>query len=170
LLCDAQQSAVFLGKYGTGASFNYPAPSYDYRDWNYDSSHIPVLKNGGTPVDAGYQMKLFADQGATLYANIFLWDAKWGTPVMKYVNSSGATVTVNMSRIALSDGPYDFAYSFYNKYYSDNNTYWKAYVGTDPDYSAHMFSCAKPADCPSKTATVTVTDRFGNTYSSEVGW
>lgn len=163
------QSSAFVGKYG--GDFSYPAPSYSYRDWTYVSG---VAKIGGKTLDESYQMKLYPsfDISGTSYmlANVFMYDARWENPVMHYTDGSGARKDVTMQRYTLSSGAYDPAYRDLTLYYCDRNSYWKDAAGTAVEYNAHMFRCEMPSDCPSKSATVTVTDRFGNNYSSNVTW
>lgn len=163
------QTGAFVGKYSS--DFKYSVPSYPFRDWNYVSGTAMI---DGKSLDEAYQMKLYpsVDIGGTTYmlANVFMYDVLWQNPVVNYKDSGGNGKTVTMQRYTLAEGGFDPAYRDLKQYYCDNNSYWLESSGTGLSYNAHMFRCPMPADCPSKTATVSVTDRFGNKYSSEIKW
>ena len=145
-------------------------PQYQWRDWDYDATGLAVMKKGPVAMlDEDYQMHAYP-RGAygdnSVYVNVFLWDEKWDTPV--FVPDGGSPV--KMEHVLTSDR-HDLATT-------EIKTHYKTYTATlheSSDYSASstgsistLFRVEVPA-APNK-GTVQVTDRFGNTYSSQVSW
>lgn len=157
---------------GSFAASGYSMPSYTYRDWKYVNG---VAKIGSAELADSYQMKVYPDVTFNdknyMMANIFFWDALWGTPTLQYTTDSGDRKSVNMSRWGISSKPYDFAYNEIYTYYAEKNSNWRSeHLESDgslgyPSICPHMFRCAVPTD--GHKGNVVVTDRFGNTYTSE---
>ncbi len=157
------QTAQYIGTYGNPTSGKQP--DYTWRDWDYVDGRA-VLKSTGKPLDDTYQMQLFApgtyDEAGYLYANIFLWDELWKTPVFT-MNGEPSV----MKRVTEKDFKYSYSnwdlYTFYNKNKSigsefnpdknNNDSMFRVFVG-----EAHG------------SGTVSVKDRFGNTYTSSITW
>ncbi len=166
--------------YQTGAYVNKgnaskPEPEYKYRDWNYDENGVAKMKVGGETLADAYQMKVYkpgeyhktykdmvenkTPDNKYVYVNIFLWDDKWETP--KYNG-------VSMQKVGYKDAYCLADYEIKNHY----NTYGTLssssdYVPADNDLHT-LFRAYENKS--SGSGTVTVTDRFGNTYSSKVSW
>jgi len=163
-------------RYQTGSHCMSTHPSYTYRAWNYNSSGVAVMKNGGVALDEKYQMNVYApgtyDSGDnTIYAVLFMWDNLWELPTLSYGGSSA----VNMTRIK-TDSKYLFydkeTYDYHNWYKTNNST-----LRNDDSYStaskANCYAVFKATITPKagyNSATISVKDRFGNTYSSVVSW
>ena len=153
-----------------------PQPELKYRDWNYDENGVAKMINGGATLSDAYQMKVYkpgeyhktysdmidgkAADSKYVYVDVFLWDDKWQTP--KY---NGASMTKVSYKEAYCLANYEVQ-SFYSQYgYSLKNS--SDYGPVDDDI--HTIFRAYESKS-SGTGTVTVTDRFGNTYSSTVSW
>ena len=171
-----KQTAAFVGV--TSGICSAGAPAYNRRDWNYNGSGVAVMKDGSGALTEDYQMHVYP-RGAYgdnyVYANVFLWDDKWETPVwtpdggdpveMTLLHDSGHTYIVDTEKI------YDLANT-------EIKTHYKANVGffvSDDGYPASevgeictMFRA--PASASPTSGTVSVTDRFGNVYSRTVSW
>ena len=167
------QSSEFKGQYTylDGKYPGYPAPSYTYRDWNYTAG-TAVMKAGGGALTEDYQMHVYAPgayEAGYVYANIFLWDTKWGTP--KFSLDGGAAT--DMTHIeSTAAGSYDKASWELHNYYTSNENAHKR-VGSDYDepvtkgkHTIFKVACAAAHG----TGTVTVKDRFGNDYTGTVTW
>ena len=157
-------------------------PSYDYRDWNYDTNGRAVLKTGGYLTDK-YQMQVFAPgtyaaNDKTVYANIFLWDEAWKTPTFQL---EGSTSPSPMERVTESNGKlFRYSYAdwdicaFYASKWSGLKEQWYDDNGNDP--SNKMQNCASIFRYTLNTTdahgsgTVKVKDRFGNEHKSTITW
>ena len=159
------------------------APAYDWRDWDYNSSGVAVMKNGGGALDENYQMHVYP-RGAYgddhVYANVFLWDENWGTPVW---TPTGGT-PVDMTRIYSPDNHNIISDvdKVYDKADTEFRTWYKAYANKSggslhdmPGYTTvaddkitTIFRA--PATDTHGSGTVSVTDRFGNTWTRSVSW
>ena len=145
-------------------------PEYKWRDWDYAADGRAVMKKGsGVQLDEDYQMHAYprgAYGDGCVYVNVFLWDERWGTP--EFVPEGGSPLPMEH---VLTVDRHDLATT-------ELKTHYKTYTSTlnaSSDYSGSstgaittLFRVAVPAT-PAK-GTVRVTDRFGNTYSSEVSW
>ncbi|MBO4433924.1 MAG: calcineurin-like phosphoesterase C-terminal domain-containing protein [Bacteroidales bacterium] len=157
---------------------NYGAPDYTYCDWEYvsfESIKIARMKDTKQYLDPNYQMHVYAP-GAYgdnyIYVNVFLWDDKWQNPV--YIPEGGSPVT--MTHLEAYDGStpvattYDRGDAEFRTFYYNNSNYRKTlgsdYTATNP--GLHTLFRA-PAAASGK-GTVSVTDRFGNTYTRTVSW
>ena len=149
-------------------------PNYLYRDWNY-SNGVAKMKTDGTTLSEAYQMKVYkpgeyhntyADMIAGnaankyVYVNVFLWDNKWETP--KYNG-------VEMEHVDYKDAYCLATYEIQNHFnlygyrLKDDASYGPG------DNDIHTIFRAKESRA-SGSGTVTVTDRFGNNYSSTISW
>lgn len=145
-------------------------PSYTYRDWNYVSK-VAKMKDTGNTLDDSYQMHVYAPgvyQSGYVYANIFLWDDKWGTPTFSL---NGGT-PVDMENVPYTEtgscdyGAYEFSY-----YYKQNNSRVRALGSSYVVRTSGLHTIFKtPCSAASGTGTVSVTDRFGNTFTRTISW
>lgn len=175
-----RQTATFQGVSSGYCSAG--APAYTWRDWTYNSAHVAVM-NGGGSLDEDYQLHVYP-RGAygddNVYANVFLWDDLWENPVWTPTGGS----PVEMTRINTADNHdiisdtekiYDLADTEFRTWYK---TYanksggslhdLSGYKTVDDDKITTLFRA--PASATPKSGTVTVTDRFGNTYSRTISW
>ena len=157
----AYQTAEFIGNnYSTVG-----APEYAYRDWNYDSG-VAVIKSSGKKLDDTYQRKVWKD-GSYIYAHIFIWDDKWATPKLNGSNMTqldrqgGYTGLFNKY-----DAPRDYAYQELFDFYFVNSILSGYDYSYDPVYHNSIFR----GNASGSSATITVTDRFGNDFSSTISW
>ena len=156
----AYQQAAFVGNdYSTVG-----APTYTYRDWNYEEG-IAVMKDSGKRLDDSYQMKVWKD-GDYVYAHIFMWDDKWATPKMNGSNMSVLDRQGSSSWLNKYDAPRDIAYQEMFDFYSVNSIL----SGYDYAYSPVYHNSIFRAKASGSSATITVTDRFGNNFSSTISW
>jgi len=160
------------------------APAYTWRDWNY-SSNVAAMKDGSGALTEDYQMHAYP-RGAYgdnyVYVNVFLWDEKWGTPV--WTPAGGEPV--QMTRL-YSPGKalIDDTAKIYDKADTEFRTWYKTYANksggslvalegyttvarTEDGLITTLFRA--PASATPKSGTVSVTDRFGNTYTRTISW
>ena len=160
----------------TATKYTSKKPSYTYRDWNY-SNGVAKMKSDGSTLSESYQMKVYKPKqyhdsyedmingGATndyVYVNVFLWDRLWEKP--KYNG-------VEMEKLSYTDAYCLATYEIRKHYYTYGYTLNE---GSDSSYAPsnnniHTIFRA-PENRASGTGTVTVTDRFGNKYSSTISW
>ena len=153
-----------------------PEMEYKYRDWNYDERGVAVMKADGSTLSESYQMKVYkpgeyhktytnlvedkAADKSYIYVNVFLWDEKWEKP--KY---NGTTMTKVGWKEAYCLTDYDIKYHYSTVGYKlkDSSDY------SVTDNNIHTIFRAYEPKATGK-GTVTVVDRFGNEYSSNVSW
>ena len=162
------------GSFVSTSKYTSKKPSYTYRDWNY-SGGVAKMKSDNTTLSEAYQMKVYkpgqyhdtyADMiagNATnkyVYVNVFLWDNKWEKP--KYNG-------VEMEHVGYKDAYCLATYEIQNHYNLYGYTLKKdeGYVPSDNDIHT-IFRAYEPKS--SGSGTVTVTDRFGNNYTSTISW
>ena len=150
------------------------APEYTYRDWDYvdytvngNSTKHAVLKSNGSPLDDSYQMQLFGPGvygDSYIYANVFMWDEKWlEKPKIKM---DGESTWTPFNRVTKKTDPqYSYAEWFITTFYH-NKYSW--YSDVDLNNCASMFRVY--IDRAHGTGTVSVKDRFGQTYSAKITW
>ncbi len=151
-------------------------PSYTYCDWNYagTSPKVAKMKDTGADLDESYQMHVFPPDAygdGKLYVNVFLGDSRWGTPTL--TTAGGAPVpmthveTVDTSPEARIG--YDRADKEIKSFYYANYSLLRSagYDDFAPGVPLTMFCADAPA---SGTATVSVTDRFGQVWTRTVSW
>lgn len=146
-------------------------PAYTYRDWNYDAATGRAkMKVGGAELTDAYQMqvygpKVYGETDSYVYANIFMWDEKWKNPVF----TSGGIPTP-MTRVVDVNKRYSFSNWELNKFYWEKR---RLSVFED-EYNSSFNNCASLfsayVNTPTGSGTVSVQDRFGNTYTSTITW
>ena len=149
-------------------------PNYVYRDWNY-SNGVAKMKSDNSTLSEAYQMKVYkpgqyhdtyddmiAGNAANkyVYVNVFLWDDKWEKP--KYNG-------VEMEHLNYQDA-YCLATYEIQKHYKTYGYKLKTDSGYGPSNNNIHTIFRAVESRSSGTGTVTVTDRFGNNYSSTVSW
>ena len=181
-----RQTGDFVGV--TSGICSAGAPAYTWRDWYYNGSGVAVMKDGSGALTEEYQMHVYprgAYDDNYVYANVFLWDDKWSIPV--WTPDDGDPVS--MERLT------EFAFTYPDpndplKVYTDQQihcydlgntefkSHYKSNVGffkNDDNYPASEVGeittiFRAPASASPTSGTVSVTDRFGNTYSRRVSW
>ncbi|MBR6001288.1 MAG: calcineurin-like phosphoesterase C-terminal domain-containing protein [Bacteroidales bacterium] len=152
-------------------------PAYSYCDWVYTdtSPAVAKMKDTGADLDESYQMHVFppdAYSDGKLYVNVFLWDSLWQRPTLT-MSGGSPVIMEHIEDVDVKEADrtgFDIAnkeiIDFYNANYSSLLTS-AGYKTHSPGLPLTMFSVDAPA---SGTGTVSVTDRFGNTYSRTVSW
>lgn len=156
--------------YQTGTYQKTSKPDYTYRDWDYVGGRAKMKGTGENLTDA-YQMQLYAPGvygDSYIYANIFMWDEKWGQPQLWIDN----VPVGNMQRVTENDKDKFFSYSNWelNKFY-----YKTRGLSVFKDgYENGMNNCASMfrayVNTEHGTGKVKVRDRFGNDYESTITW
>ena len=162
------------GSFVSTSKYTSKKPSYTYRDWNY-SNGVAKMKSDNSTLSEAYQMKVYKPGqyhntyedmiagNATnkyVYVNVFLWDDKWEKP--KYNG-------VEMEAVGYQDAYCLATYEIRNHYSLYGYTL-KNDDGYGPsDNNIHTIFRAVETRS-SGSGTVTVTDRFGNNYSSQISW
>ena len=163
-----------MGSFVSTSKYTSKKPNYLYRDWNY-SNGVAKMKSDNSTLSEAYQMKVYkpgqyhstyADMIAGnptnnyVYVNVFLWDDKWEKP--KYNG-------VEMEAVGYKDAYCLATYEIQNHYKTYGYTL-KTDSGYGPeDNNIHTIFRAVE-NRASGSGTVTVTDRFGNNYSSQISW
>ncbi len=154
--------------YQTGAPLS-TTPEYKHRRWTYDEDGVAKMNHDGSVLDDSCQMNVYpkGTYGDNyVYANIFMWDQAWTTPV--YVSGDGREQ--KMTRVSDSKLRYDVGQREIFDFYSVNSVTFQNY-GTyrwSGNFAHRLFRVF--SDKKTDNGTVMVTDRFGNTYTSEVSW
>ncbi len=140
-------------------------PAYDLRSWNYKNG-VAIMKTTGKQLDDSYQMNVYP-RGAygdnNVYANIFMWDKKWETPV--FVTSDGKEY--KMTLVTGKNMRYDIAAKEIYDHYKATSSKYSISWNSDCRYS--LFSVYSSA-VSEPGGYVKVKDRFGNEYVQEVKW
>jgi hypothetical protein len=171
-----RQRGAFMGI--TSGICSAGAPAYNWRDWNYNSSKVAVMKDGSGTLSENYQLHAYprGSYGDNyVYANVFLWDDKWslpvwtptgGTPVeMTLVHDAAGTYITDTEKI------YDLANTEIKSHYKPNVGFFKnddGYPASEIGEITTLFRA--PANATPSSGTVSVTDRFGNIYTRTVSW
>ena len=171
------QTAQFIG---VSSGQTSSVPSFTWRDWDYNASGIAVMKgSNNVALDETYQMHVYP-KGAYgddyVYANIFLWDSKWQNPV--FTQDGGSPVEMawlhsvddTEPRIQDAEKVHDLADTEMRTFYVNNSPLMGAVDYTASDVGVRTTLFRAPATGAHGSGTVTVTDRFGNTYSRTVSW
>lgn len=149
-------------------------PAYVYRDWDY-TANVAKMRDSGADLDESYQMHVYAPGSYgdnCVYANIFLWDTLWEMPT--FTPAGGKPVT--MTHVEAYDNSGNANTASYDRADTEFKTFYKNTYGSTlgNDYSASnpgLHTLFKVET--SKTVgsgTVSVTDRFGKTYSRSISW
>ena len=134
-------------------------PAYVYRDWDYNAAGEAILRGTNTKLDSNYQIKAWKD-GLYVYAHVFMWDDKWSKP--KFNGNSMSNVDRQ------SSGAKDLAFKEIVDFYWANSMLSGYSYSYDPVYHNAIFRIFNMSS--SGSGTVTVTDRFGNEYSTTLEW
>ncbi len=148
----------------TGDGNGGKTPSYVWRDWDYVSGKA-VLKSSGKPLDDSYQMQVFPPGtygDKYLYVNVFLWDELWQAPRLTIDG-----VPTVMKRVTEKDFRYSFSDWDITSFYNVNTKVGSEFV-PDKNNCDSMFRVY--VDAPTGSGTVSVKDRFGNTFTSSITW
>ena len=149
------------------------APTYTFRDWDYTSG-TAFMRDTGNELSEDYQMHVYAP-GAygddCVYANIFLWDSKWGNPV--FIPTGGSAKA--MTHVTAYDGStanelcYDKADTDFRTFYVEKygSTLGSGYTASSPGLHT-LFKVQVTGEHGS--GTVRVIDRFHNTYTRDISW
>ena len=127
------------------------------------------MNHDGSVLDDSCQMNVYpkGTYGDNyVYANIFMWDQAWTTPV--YVSGDGREQ--KMTRVSDSKLRYDVGQREIFDFYSVNSVTFQNY-GTyrwSGNFAHRLFRVF--SDKKTDNGTIKVTDRFGNIYTSEVSW
>ena len=156
-------------------------PSYTYRDWNYvddGQSHLKaVMKGTGNDLDESYQMHVYApgaygSGNKYVFANIFLWDDKWSTPT--FTRTGGSPVAMEhiqaFNNSTATEFSHDAADTEIKLFYSDPGRYPQL---DNSNYGQHLglHTIFRVQDTRAHdSGIVSVTDRFGNTYTRSISW
>ena len=147
-------------------------PEYTLRDFSFNADGVAM--RSGKKLDESYQLRAYprGTYGDNyVYANVFMYDENWGD--VKFTSDKGGTVV--MSKVSDKDKKYDAAYKEVFDFYkagpvlggaSDFILFDKSGNVSTP--VPHLFRCHSSAE--SDSGVVTVTDRFGNEYSTTVSW
>ena len=138
-------------------------PAYALRQWDYDSNGVGIMKSNGNTLDQAHQMSVWKD-GDYVYTNVYLWDSKWGTPTF---NGS------KMSQIARThSNAFDNAYMECRNFYETSSFLKDVTDYLDDFKTPDRFNAIFRVKNTNATGsgTVSVTDRFGNTYTAEISW
>ena len=130
---------------------------------------------GGKKLDATYQLRAYPRgtyDDKYVYANVFMYDEKWGD--VKFTSSKNGSAV--MSRVTEKNRKYDAAYKEVFDFYKASGSALSSSAdfklfdnsGNVATPVTHLFRCYSSAE--SDSGTVTVTDRFGNEYSTTVSW
>lgn len=148
-------------------------PSYTFRDWDYTSG-IAYLRSTGQELDENYQMHVYAP-GAygddCLYANVFLWDSKWGVPVFIPDGGSARAMTHVQAYVGstANEDCYDRADTEFRTFYVNNygSTLGSGYPASNP--GLHTLFKVQVTEAHG-SGTVRVIDRFNHTYTQSISW
>jgi len=185
-----RQTTAFQG--ATTGYCSAGAPAYDWRDWDYNSSGEAVMKDGSGALTEAYQMHAYP-RGAYgdeyVYVNVFLWDENWELPV--WTPDGGAQVTMTRlvspnDQIIVDESSDPVKEKIFDRADTEFRTWYKTYANKSgaslkllPGYRIREIYSADgylnsifraPAAASPNRGTVSVTDRFGNTYSRTVEW
>ena len=151
--------------YLTGPNLSNIVPNYRHRLWSYigDTAYI-----GSSILNDSHQIQTYGGgvyPDGKIYASVYMWDEAWGDVYLQVAGGG----RYKMEKVPVSD-PYAYDASdketieHYLKYQNNPGTFKKE----PTTWISHMFR-VKP-DESTGTGVVTVTDRFGETYSQKVSW
>ena len=166
------------GAFSGSEDNNGPAapPEYKWRDWDYVGGRAYLRgTDPAKPLDDSYQMQVFApgtypgSNSRYLYVNIFLWDNLWKLP--KFTMNGR---TYGMRNVSDKNYMYSLANKEIKEYYKANNTLLASneygFVSSNTETIFMTTSAFPESEFEHGSGKVTVTDRFGNTYSSDISW
>ena len=152
------QKAQFIGnQYSTVGT-----PAYSLRDWDYNADGVAIMKDSGEQLDESYQMKAWK-QGNYIYVHVFMYDDKWGKAKL---NGKEMTLLKRYNNFLVAN-PRDYAYQEIFDFYSVNSILSGYDYDYDPVYHNSIFRTSVSG---SGSGTITITDRFGNNFSTTITW
>ena len=156
-------------KYQTGAPWS-TIPPYLYRRWDYGMDGVAVMKEDGEVLNTSYQMNVYpkgANGDNYIYANVFMWDQLWGTPV--FVSDSNPGHEYKFTKVT-SKAKLDVAQKEIYDFYSVESQTFKEYGTYGWSDASWQRTFSLYTNKSSDSGIVKVTDRFGNVYSTKVSW
>ena len=156
-------------KYQTGAPWS-TTPPYFYRRWDYGMDGVAVMKEDGAILNTSYQMNVYpkgANGDNYIYANVFMWDQLWGTPV--FVSDSNPGHEYKFTKVT-SKAKLDVAQKEIYDFYSVESQTFKEYGTYGWSDASWQRTFSLYTNKSSDSGIVKVTDRFGNVYSTKVSW
>ena len=126
------------------------------------------MRDSGEPLDDSYQIHAYPPQAYGnnyVYANVFLWDSAWGSPTFS-LNGGAAQ---DMTRITEGER-YDLACYEFQDYYKREVPTLAASDSYKITLDSPQTMFRVPCDATHGNGTVSVTDRFGTTYTRTISW
>ena len=138
-------------------------PAYALRQWDYDNNGVGIMRSNGKTLDQSHQMSVWKS-GDYIYTNVYLWDSKWGTPTFNGSKMS----QLSRTHTNAFDNAYMECRNFYetSSFLKDITDYLEDFK--TPDRFNAIFRVKDSRTTGS--GTVSVTDRFGNTYTADLSW
>ena len=160
--------------YQSGDYQGSKAPDYKWRNWDYVDG-VAKMKEDGSRLDDSYQMNVYPpgtynSNDGLVYVEIFMWDELWKTPKFNFNGASQNMKRVNSSSNYVS---YDYGQWALQSWYKANNATLNGSTGysASTSGSSAIFTASVQSLATSKNkGTVSVEDRFGNTYTSVITW
>ena len=160
--------------YQSGDYQGSKAPDYKWRNWNYVDG-VAKMKEDGSRLDDSYQMNVYPpgtynSNDGLVYVEIFMWDELWKTPKFNFNGASQKMKRVNPSSNYVS---YDYGQWALQSWYKANNATLNGASGysASTSGSSAVFTASVQSQAAGKNkGTVSVEDRFGNTYTSVITW
>ncbi|MBO4446864.1 MAG: calcineurin-like phosphoesterase C-terminal domain-containing protein, partial [Bacteroidales bacterium] len=153
---------------GSTSGYTSSRPAYNWKDWTISGGKA-YMKAGGALLDDNYQMHAYprGSYGDNyVYANVFLWDEKWENPV--FTPDGGEPVV--MERLT-DDSRHDLADTEMRTHYKKNCSIYKKWSGYSASGAGSISTIFRaPAEATPNSGVVSVTDRFGNTWTRTVSW
>lgn len=156
------QRSSFAGTHGK--------PAVPYMDYTFDNG-IAKLNSDGTVLDEKYQIvayppTAYPEANGYVVANVYWWDDKWSKPTW---TADGSTPETMKAFTPSKSDSYDLndktIASFYaskeSKLQSSDFTWFK---------NVHTLFYVYVGSASKGSGTVSVTDRFGNKYSTKLTW
>jgi len=136
-----------------GAPRGYYVVDIDGENISWYYKPITIEEKKPLDLTPEYQIRAYKYDDGYVYANVWAYDAKWGN-----IQYTDAGKTSSMEKAPSYDKMWDDMRIYYN------NKYKGEYVFDDIRDVDHMFR-VKPSS-GATSATISVTDRFGKTYST----
>ena len=170
LICEVDGNDIrwkyHLTPYLSGDNLSNAIPPYTHRLWNFNGG---VAYVGGTKLNDSYQIQPYNGgvyPDGLVYANVYMYDEKWGKV---YLQVDGSSRKYEMERVPVGDKyTYDAAEHELIEFYNTQHSFFKEYGHVTVNTVRHLFR-VKPVE-PTGTGTISVTDRFGETFTAKVKW
>ena len=154
------QSSKYVG---TSAKLDRSLMNFQFEG----SEGYQVAMRNGKPLDESYQMNVYGpgayENDNYVYANVFLWDSKWEKPVWTPDGGASSTMTLD------NRNTYDWFMRKIVEHYQQTTSLGSADYSYTKDVHT-IFSAYVNPSSGIKGGTVSVTDRFGNKYSTHISW